>query len=347
MRELKRLLVTGGAGFIGSAFVRYLLQDEAFAGEIVTLDALTYAGHLGNLEAVRTNPRHHFVHGSICDRELVGKVCDEHRIDTIVNFAAETHVDRSIAGPAEFITTNLVGTSVLLDVVRQREGVHFHQVSTDEVYGSLGPEGLFTEQSPYDPRSPYSASKAGADHLVRAYVHTYGISATLSSCSNNYGPYQFPEKLIPLMIANALERKPLPVYGDGMNVRDWLYVDDHAEAIAVILRFGRSGETYNVGGNCELTNLSLLKRLLEEVGRQTNTEVQELEALITFVKDRPGHDRRYAIDSTKIQRDLGWSPRMEITQGLTRTVGWYLENGAWLESVRSGEYRRWIDTQYA
>jgi dTDP-glucose 4,6-dehydratase len=346
-RTPQALLVTGGAGFIGSAFIRRLFRDANFSGKIVNLDLLTYAGNPANLaESVDPN-RYSLVRGDIGDQKLVDDLCQQHGIDAIVNFAAESHVDRSILGPGVFVQTNIVGTYALLEVVRKRPNIHFHHVSTDEVYGSLGDTGLFTEQTPYDPSSPYSASKAASDHLVRAYQRTYGISTTVSNCSNNYGPYHFPEKLIPLMILNLFEGKELPVYGDGLNVRDWLFVDDHAEALWVILTHGKVGQTYNVGGNNEWTNIAIVKRLIELVAEAKGKSVAELEALIRYVKDRPGHDRRYAIDSSKLKSELGWGPRHDLDSGLRATVRWYADNSAWVTGVRSGAYREWIDANYA
>jgi len=345
-RSPRTLLVTGGAGFIGSAFIRYLFRQPSFSGRVINYDLLTYAGNLENVAGAVDEQRYEFVRGDIRDRDQVLELCQAHGVDTIVHFAAESHVDRSILGPGAFVETNVMGTFALLEVVRARPQLHFHHVSTDEVFGSLGPDGAFTEESPYRPNSPYSASKAASDHLVRAYVHTYGISATLSNCSNNYGPYHFPEKLIPLMILNMLERKPLPVYGDGSNVRDWLYVDDHAEAIWLLLKRAPSGSTYNVGGRAEWQNLALLKELIQVVARETSVTANELEALITFVKDRPGHDQRYAVDCSKIQQDLGWSPRHDLSAGLTDTVRWYLKNPDWVARVRSGAYREWLAKNY-
>jgi dTDP-glucose 4,6-dehydratase len=345
-RNPQSLLVTGGAGFIGSAFIRLLFADPDFRGRIVNLDLLTYAGNPDNLEGAVDEQRYALVRGDIADQALVEDLCERHAIDAIVNFAAESHVDRSILGPDVFIQTNVVGTFALLEVVRKRSGIHFHHVSTDEVYGSLGPTGKFTETTAYDPSSPYSASKAASDHLVRAYARTYGISTTLSNCSNNYGPYHFPEKLIPLMILNLFEGKELPVYGDGLNVRDWLYVDDHAEALWRIVRSGRAGETYNVGGNNEWTNLAIVERLIELVAELSGKSQSELEKLIRFVKDRPGHDRRYAIDASKLERELGWKPRHSLEQGLRATVRWYAAHPEWVRAVRSGSYRAWIDANY-
>jgi dTDP-glucose 4,6-dehydratase len=347
VRAPQALLVTGGAGFIGSAFIRRLFRDGNFSGKIVNLDLLTYAGNPSNLADAVDPARYTLVRGDIGDQKVVDGLCEQHGIDAIVNFAAESHVDRSILGPGVFVQTNIVGTYALLEVVRKRPNIHFHHVSTDEVYGSLGDTGLFTEQTAYDPSSPYSASKAASDHLVRAYQRTYGISTTVSNCSNNYGPYHFPEKLIPLMILNLFEGKELPVYGDGLNVRDWLFVDDHAEALWVILTRGKVGQTYNVGGNNEWTNIAIVKRLIELVAEARGKSTAELEALIRYVKDRPGHDRRYAIDSSKLQNELGWGPRHDLDSGLRATVRWYADNGAWVAGVRSGAYREWIDANYA
>jgi len=325
------LLVTGGAGFIGSNFVLSTLQ--AGGEPIVNLDKLTYAGNLRNLERLREDPRHVFVQGDICDRQLVKDLLSKYSPRAIVHFAAESHVDRSIAGPAPFVETNVVGTFSLLEEARtyceKREGFRFLHVSTDEVYGSLGPDDpAFRETTPYAPNSPYAASKAAADHLVRAYHHTYGLPAITTNCSNNYGPYQFPEKLIPLTISNALAGKPLPVYGDGRNVRDWLYVRDHCEAVRLVLERGRAGDTYNIGGGSEKRNIDVVKTicaLLDEASPRKGGSYAEL---ISFVKDRPGHDRRYAMDSAKIARELGWRPRESFESGLKKTVRWYLDNGA-------------------
>jgi dTDP-glucose 4,6-dehydratase len=324
-----------------------LFGKLGFAGRVVNLDVLTYAGNPANVQGAVDPARYRFVRGDIADTPLVEKLVAEHGIDTIVHFAAESHVDRSIVGPGAFIQTNVVGTFSLLEVARRTPGLHFHHVSTDEVFGALGATGLFREDTPYSPNSPYSASKAASDHLVRAYAHTYGLSVTLSNCSNNYGPYHFPEKLIPLMILNLVEGKPLPIYGDGLYVRDWLYVDDHVEAIWTIVRNGRAGETYNVGGEGERTNLEIVRMLIECVAAETGKSIAELEALKTFVKDRPGHDRRYAIDFSKIERELGWTPKHGLESGLRETVRWFLANRAWVESVRTGGYREWIEKNYA
>jgi dTDP-glucose 4,6-dehydratase len=345
-RDFSCLLVTGGLGFIGSAFIRGLFGELGYRGRVVNLDLLTYAGNAENVEGFYDPERYHFVRGDIQDHDLVLSLVREHGVDGIVNFAAESHVDRSIVEPGSFIRTNVVGTFQLLEVVRKVPSVHFHHVSTDEVYGSLGPTGAFREDTPYQPNSPYSASKAASDHLVRAYAHTYGISATLSNSSNNYGSYQFPEKLIPLMILNLLEDKPLPVYGDGLNVRDWLHVDDHVAALWSILSRGRRGETYNVGGHGERTNLEVIGVLMRAVSQQTGRPLAELERLITFVKDRPGHDRRYAIDPAKLEGELGFAPRGSVDALLSDTVRWYRENGGWVDRVRTGAYRDWLSRNY-
>ena len=346
------ILVTGGAGFIGANFVHDWL---AAGGEpVVNLDKLTYAGNLGNLEGLAEDARHEFVRGDIGDRALVESLLARHRPRAIVNFAAESHVDRSIHGPAEFIATNVVGTFTLLDATRawwvalptaEREAFRFLHVSTDEVYGSLGPDDpAFSETTPYAPNSPYSASKAASDHLVRAYHHTYGLPVLTTNCSNNYGPRQFPEKLIPLMIVNALAGKPLPVYGDGQNVRDWLYVGDHCAAIRTVLAGGRPGETYNVGGNAEMKNLDVVHTLCAILAELVPG--RDYAALITYVRDRPGHDRRYAIDARKIRRELGWSPAETFASGMRRTVQWYLDHARWLQDVTSKEYQKWISLNY-
>jgi dTDP-glucose 4,6-dehydratase len=346
-RNPTSLLVTGGCGFIGSAFIRYLFRQSDFSGRIVNLDLLTYAANPANVTAHVDGSRYQMVRGDICDAELVGKLCKDNAVDAIIHFAAESHVDRSILGPDVFIQTNIIGTHRLLEVVRSNPTIHFHHVSTDEVYGSLGTTGLFTEKTPYHPNSPYSASKASSDHLVNAYVHTYGIQATLSNCSNNYGPFQFPEKLLPLMLLNMLDGQSLPVYGDGSNVRDWLYVDDHVDAIWTIVRRGATGETYNIGGEAEWSNLALLHLLIDTVAEQTGRDAASLRALITFVRDRPGHDLRYAIDCTKIKRELGWRQHHDIRSGLRETVRWYLANSDWVQNIRSGDYRKWLERNYA
>lgn len=332
----EKLLVTGGAGFIGSNFIKYMLNQYPEIN-IINFDSLTYAGNLENLADVENNPNYTFIKGDIRDRELVYQTMEK-GVDYIINFAAESHVDRSIEGPEIFVLTNVLGTQVLLDAARKYNITKFLQVSTDEVYGSLGPSGYFTEQTPLAPNSPYSASKTGADLLVRAYHETFGLPVNITRCSNNYGPYQFPEKLIPLIIGNTLEDKALPVYGDGMNIRDWLHVKDHCRAIDVVLHKGKNGEVYNIGGNNEKANIEIVKLILKELNKP--------ESLITYVKDRPGHDRRYAIDSTKIQRELGWSPEYTFNEGIKETIGWYLDNQEWLSKVRSGAYMDYYDKMY-
>ena len=402
----RKLLVTGGAGFIGANFVHFWIKK--YPGDrIVVLDALTYAGNPANLEPVKSHSSYRFVHGNICDLDLVDKLMGEERIDTIVHFAAESHVDRSILGPDAFVETNVIGTHTLLKAAKkvwldtqspvtnnQSPNLHrFHHVSTDEVYGSLGPnDPSFKETTPYAPNSPYAASKAASDHLVRAYHHTYGLPTTISNCSNNYGPYQFPEKLIPLMIVNALQKKPLPIYGDGMNIRDWLYVEDHCLGIDAVLQKGQIGETYNIGGNCEMANIDVVKTIcmvLDELHPRSGvafddsgisqspnhdsritsaglpitnhqspvtdnspvtshqSPITNYSSLITFVKDRPGHDRRYSIDATKIQKKLGFEPETNFAEGIKKTVQWYLANQNWCEGIMNGTYRDWIKKQYA
>lgn len=333
-RDFRKILVTGGAGFIGSNFIHYWLEHHD--GEVVNLDLLTYAGNLENLSDVADDPRYRFVKGDIADRELVDALLDG--VEAVVNFAAESHVDRSIHDAGAFIRTNVAGTQVLLEAARHRGVRRFMHVSTDEVYGSLGPEGAFTESSPLAPNSPYSASKAAADLLVRAYHHTHGLDAVITRCSNNYGPYQFPEKLIPLMVTNALEERPLPVYGDGLNVRDWIHVRDHCRAVAAVLRGGRAGEVYNVGAGEERTNLEMVQGILGLLGKP--------ESLLKFVSDRPGHDRRYAIDSAKLRRELGWRPEVPFAVGLRETVEWYVSHRPWWEKIKSGEYRQYYERMY-
>ncbi len=353
---MKQLLVTGGAGFIGSNFVRHLLRAEP-AIHIVNLDALTYAGSLENLRSLPGADRYTFVEGNIGDRELVGALLREHRIDTVVHFAAESHVDRSIVGPELFFQTNVMGTLSLLEAARQfwfgdpsaphADACRFHHISTDEVYGSLGPGApAFSETTPYAPNSPYAASKAASDHLVRAYHHTYGLPVTISNCSNNYGPYQFPEKLIPLMIANAQSGKPLPVYGDGQQIRDWLFVEDHCEAIHRILRDGRSGETYNIGGGNQPANLTIVQTICDLLDKLRPGGAPHRK-LIQFVTDRPGHDRRYAMDITKIRGELDWEPRHSLADGLRNTIEWYLAHPDWTAAIqKQRDYQRWIDQNY-
>ncbi len=349
------ILVTGGAGFIGSNFILQQIRDESTL--LVNLDKLTYAGNLQNLESVAALSRYAFVQGDIGERDLVRRLLETHQPRAIVHFAAESHVDRSIRGPEDFIRTNVDGTFALLEEVRnfwsglpedKRKAFRFLHVSTDEVYGSLGPEDPpFCETTPYAPNSPYAASKAASDHLVRAYHHTYGLPTLTTNCSNNYGRFQFPEKLIPLMILNARDGKTLPVYGDGQNVRDWLYVEDHCEAIATVLQRGRPGETYNIGGWNEKPNIEIVQMICDLVDELAPSAGRSRRALITFVKDRPGHDRRYAMDARKIERELGWRPKATFETGIRKTVRWYLENEAWVKDVTSGSYRQWVATHYS
>lgn len=349
---MKKILVTGGAGFIGSEVVRQFIHETG--DTVINVDKLTYAGNLLSLASVSDSPRYRFEHADICDAAEMARIFREHQPDAVMHLAAESHVDRSITGPAEFIQTNIVGTYTLLEAARgyweelegeRKDAFRFHHISTDEVYGSLGEGGLFAEEDAYRPNSPYSASKASADHLVRAWHHTYGLPVVTTNCSNNYGPYHFPEKLIPLMILNAVDGKPLPVYGKGDNIRDWLYVGDHARALRLVLEQGRVGETYNIGGWNEKTNLEVVNAvcaILDELHPQGAPH----DRLITFVPDRPGHDWRYAIDAGKIERELGWRPEETFESGLRKTVEWYLANGEWVAGVASGEYRNWIEQNY-
>lgn len=349
---MNRIIVTGGAGFIGANYIHHLFEDPDFQGSVLNFDKLTYAGNLDSLVEIEAAfpERYRFVKADICDSEAVARVFAEFQPDTVVNFAAESHVDRSIDGPMEFINTNVLGTAVMLDCALRywrgldetgKKAFRFHHVSTDEVFGSLGDEGLFTESTPYDPSSPYSASKAGSDHLVRAWHRTFGLPVLLSNCSNNYGGYQFPEKLIPLMILNCLEHKPLPVYGKGLNVRDWLYVRDHCDAINTIIRSGKLGETYNVGGHNEMKNIEIVTticRLLDEL--RSSDKLSSYTELITYVADRPGHDLRYAIDADKISRELGWVPKETFETGIRKTVLWYLEHEDWWRAIQSKKYQQ-------
>jgi dTDP-glucose 4,6-dehydratase len=332
-----RLLVTGGCGFIGSNFIRHLLATDRDAA-IVNVDKLTYAGNLENLREVESDPRYQFRHADICDRAAMEALIGTAQLDAVINFAAESHVDRSILDSGPFIQTNIVGTQVLLDACRKHKVPRYVQVSTDEVYGSLGPEGLFTEETPLAPNSPYSASKTAADLLVRAYCHTFGFPGIITRCSNNYGPYQFPEKLIPLFISNALADQQVPVYGAGQNSRDWIHVLDHCRGIEAALRKGQPGEVYNFGGNCELKNIDLTRKLLQLLGKP--------ETLIKYVADRPGHDLRYAIDFSKAQRELGWTPQADFESGLRQTIDWYRSHPDWVARVKSGEYQQYYVTQY-
>ncbi len=349
--EIKNLMVTGGCGFIGSNFIHYLFKQNDFKGRIINVDKLTYAGNPDNLKKIEEDhpDRYIFERADICDLERIEDIFSGYAIDAVCHFAAESHVDRSIKNPGAFIYTNIVGTFNLLEATREHVGdfVLFHHISTDEVYGSLGKTGLFRETTPYRPNSPYSAAKASSDHLVRAYGKTYGLPVTVSNCSNNYGPYQFPEKLIPLITLNAKNGERLPVYGDGKNVRNWLYVEDHCDAIWTIMRSGRRGETYNIGGDMEMENIAIVEMICDILDEITGTGKDgPRRNLITFVKDRPGHDRRYAIDFTKIRNQLNWLPEESFESGIRKTISWYLENVEWVRRVRNNEYRSWISEQY-
>ena len=373
MRKLKNILITGGAGFIGSNFIHYLFNmsssdlfdDADFDGTVVNVDCLTYAGNLESLADVekkfgsgagKNKQRYFFEKVDICDRPQIERIFKQYDIDTVIHFAAESHVDRSILGPETFMKTNVMGTFTLLDVARNywkkadgtiRDDVLFHHISTDEVYGSLGETGYFREDTPYDPRSPYSSSKASSDHVVMAYFHTYGLPITLSNCTNNYGPYQFPEKLLPLMISNIRDGKNLPVYGKGDNIRDWIYVEDHNRAVWLIVKNGITGEKYNIGGENEWTNIKLLNKVIDLAAQELKKPAEEIRKTITYVKDRPGHDKRYAIDCTKIKTTLGWSRKMTFEQGLLATVQWYLNNPDWVNHILSGDYKNWINKNYS
>jgi len=349
VRKLENILVTGGAGFIGSNFIHYVFKNTPFCGKIINVDKLTYAGNLENLQEIENKfggERYFFERVDICDFGEIKKIFEKYDIDTVVNFAAESHVDRSIFGPKDFVRSNIIGAFTLLEVVREnwkgREDVLFHHISTDEVYGSIEEGGYFYEDTAYKPNNPYSASKASSDHLIRAYRKTYGLPVTVSNCSNNYGPYQFPEKLIPLMILNILKEKALPVYGDGKNVRDWLYVEDHCQAIWEILNKGRCGETYNIGGENEWENIKLVNYLCEKIAEVKGKDKDCFKRLIIFVKDRPGHDRRYAINCDKIKQELCWGRKFDFGEGLDMTIKWYMDNLGWVDRVRNGEYKRWL-----
>ena len=351
----KNILVTGGAGFIGSAVIRYLINETN--NNVLNIDKLTYAGNLESLASVNDNPRYQFLHADICDKVAMTKAFDDFEPDIVMHLAAESHVDRSIDGPMDFIQTNIIGTYTLLEVARnywqnlaedKKSRFKFHHISTDEVYGDLeGTEDLFTEATSYSPSSPYSASKASSDHLVRAWHRTYGLPIVITNCSNNYGPYHFPEKLIPLVILNALDGKPLPVYGDGKQIRDWLYVEDHARALYLVATTAKVGETYNIGGHNEKQNIEVVKKICQILDNlKPREDGDKYESLITFVKDRPGHDLRYAIDASKINNELGWQPQETFESGIQKTVEWYLSNQDWVNHVKSGEYQNWVEKQY-
>jgi len=347
VRSFKNILVTGGAGFIGSHLVMNILSEFPDA-QITNLDKLTYAGNLENLTSIENHQNYTFVKGDICNLDFVKNLMDQNNYDLVVHLAAESHVDRSIENPFAFLQTNILGTANLLhSVVKLENPPLFYHVSTDEVYGSLGETGLFSETTSYDPRSPYSASKASSDHLVRAFHHTYDLPVVISNCSNNYGPYQFPEKLIPLVINNFLHKKAVPVYGDGMNIRDWLYVEDHIKAIFAIVKKGEIGETYNIGGNAESTNINIVSKIGEIIDKIESRTYNNYKEYVTFVKDRPGHDRRYAIDSSKITNELEWNPSVNMEEGLLKTINWYLSNKKWLDNVTSGDYKSYYKRQYS
>lgn len=374
-RKLKNILITGGAGFIGTNFIHYLFNmsssgsnefmDSGFTGKVVNLDLLTYAGNLENLSEIdskygsgvpENERRYFFEKGDICDRKCVENILAKYEIDTIVHFAAESHVDRCVLDPESFVRTNVLGTFTLLDCAKkywnisldnQRDDVLFHHISTDEVYGSLGPTGYFTEETIYDPRSPYSSSKASSDHIVMSYYHTFGMPITLSNCSNNYGPYQFPEKLIPLMILNIKEGKNLPVYGEGKNIRDWIYVEDHNRAVWQIMKQGKIGEKYNIGGENEWENIKLLDNLINITANELSKNPEDIKKTIIHVKDRPGHDMRYAIDCSKIKKELHWERKMSFEQGLALTVKWNLSHKEWIEHIQSGDYQKWLNANYS
>ncbi|SMO57302.1 dTDP-glucose 4,6-dehydratase [Saccharicrinis carchari] len=347
---MKKILITGGAGFIGSHVVRLFVQQYP-KYHIYNLDALTYAGNLENLKDIENAPNYTFIKGDIVEEDMINKLFDEYQFDAIIHLAAESHVDRSISDPLSFIRTNILGTVNLLNAAKAQwhgnyEGKLFYHISTDEVYGSLGATGLFTETTPYDPRSPYSSSKASSDHLVRAYYHTYGMPVVISNCSNNYGPNQFPEKLIPLAINNIKKMKPIPIYGKGENVRDWLYVIDHARAIDLIFHQGKNGETYNIGGINEWTNIDLIKKMCEVLDRKLDRPEGTCAGLITYVKDRAGHDMRYAIDSSKLMKELGWEPSLQFEEGIEKTIDWYLANETWMNNITDGSYESYYQKQY-
>ncbi|MEI0698290.1 dTDP-glucose 4,6-dehydratase [Brachyspira intermedia] len=354
MRKFSNILVTGGCGFIGSNFIRYILQKTDYKGNIINIDDLTYAGNRENLLDIEEQykDRYFFEKVNICDNKKIDKIFNKYNPNCIIHFAAESHVDRSIYGPKDFLETNIMGTFILLEAARKlwendRENKLFHHISTDEVYGSLGETGYFYESTSYDPRSPYSASKASSDHIVKAYYHTYGLPVTISNCSNNYGPYQFPEKLIPLIISNILEEKSLPVYGDGKNIRDWIFVEDHNNAVIDIIHKGRVGETYNIGGENEITNIDMVNILCEKLAVKLNKDKDYYKKLIKFVKDRAGHDRRYAINCDKIKKELGWERKYDFNTAIDITIDWYLNNKKWIDNIKSGEYKNWIELNYS
>ncbi|WP_416487911.1 dTDP-glucose 4,6-dehydratase [Brachyspira hyodysenteriae] len=354
MRNFNNILVTGGCGFIGSNFIRYILEKSDYKGNIINIDALTYAGNRENLIDIekKYKDRYFFEKVNICDDKKINEIFSKYNPDCIVHFAAESHVDRSIYGPKDFLETNIMGTFILLEAARKlwennKENKLFHHISTDEVYGSLGETGYFYETTPYDPRSPYSSSKASSDHIVKAYYHTYNLPVTISNCSNNYGPYQFPAKLIPLMISNIVEEKDLPVYGDGKNIRDWIFVEDHNNAVIDIIHKGRVGETYNIGGENEITNIDMVNILCEKLSAKMNKEKDYYKKLIKFVKDRSGHDRRYAINCDKIKKELGWERKYDFNTAIDITIDWYLNNKQWIDNIKSGEYKKWIELNYS
>jgi len=353
MRLLKNFLITGGCGFIGTNFIYYLFNNNKDFNILINADKLSYAGNVNNLKDIEKkylNKKYFFIKTDICDYKRIKNLIIKYKIDTVINFAAESHVDRSIYGPKEFIYTNINGTFNLLEVLRElwvnKEGCLFHHISTDEVFGSLGDNGYFNENTPYNPRSPYSSSKAASDHLVRAYYHTYNLPVMISNCSNNYGPYQFPEKIIPLMILNILEEKELPVYGDGQNVRDWLYVEDHCDAVYTIITKGKLGETYNIGGENEWKNIDLVNLLCEKIAVKMNKSLNYYKRLIKFIKDRPGHDRRYAMDCNKIKSKLGWKIPYDFEKGIDKTIDWYLKNKEWIRDVKQKKYKKWYNKNY-
>ena len=354
MREFNNILITGGCGFIGSNFIRYIFNNYNYKGNIINVDALTYAGNINNLKDIKNKykERYFFEKANICDIDKINEIFNKYKPDCIIHFAAESHVDRSIFGPKDFIETNIIGTFTLLEEARKLwhgnfENKLFHHISTDEVYGSLKETGYFYENTPYSPRSPYSASKASSDHIVKSYFYTYGLPITVSNCSNNFGPYQFPEKLIPLTISNIIEEKNIPVYGDGKNIRDWVYVEDHNNAVLEIIYKGVLGETYNIGGENEITNIDMVNILCEKLALKTNKKKDYYKKLITFVKDREGHDRRYAINCDKIKKELSWKRNYDFTNAIDITIDWYLKNEEWIKSIKNGEYQKWIYINYS